>query len=81
MRFNEGFFALPVWEAYIWRGLFSEFYTIFFISILNELLVVANDSFPNKKVFLRKVRPRRLADRLRKQTTFCDATTSPRNHI
>ena len=29
----------------------------FFISILNELLVVANDSFPNKKVFLRKVRP------------------------
>ena len=25
-RFNGGFFALRVWWAYIWRGLFSEFY-------------------------------------------------------
>ena len=25
-RFNRGFFALRVWEAYIQRGLFSEFY-------------------------------------------------------
>ena len=25
-RFNGGFFALLVWGAYIWRGLFSEFY-------------------------------------------------------
>ena len=25
-RFNGGFFALPDWAAYIWRGLFSEFY-------------------------------------------------------
>ena len=25
-RFNGGFFVLPVWGAYIWRGLFSEFY-------------------------------------------------------
>ena len=25
-RFNGGFFALPVWGTYIWRGLFSEFY-------------------------------------------------------
>ena len=24
--FNRGFFALPVWGAYTWRGLFSEFY-------------------------------------------------------
>ena len=24
-RFNGGFFALPVWGAYTWRGLFSEF--------------------------------------------------------
>ena len=23
---TEGFFALPVWGAYIWRGLFPEFY-------------------------------------------------------
>ena len=27
-RFNGGFFALLVWRAYIWRGLFSEFYSI-----------------------------------------------------
>ena len=27
-RFNGGFFALPVWEAYTWRGLFSGF-TVF----------------------------------------------------
>ena len=25
---NRRFFALPVWGAYIWRGLFSEFYSI-----------------------------------------------------
>ena len=23
-RFNGGFFALPVWEAYIWKGLYVE---------------------------------------------------------
>ena len=27
-RFNGGFFALQVWGAYTWRGLFSEFYGI-----------------------------------------------------
>ena len=27
-RFNGGFFSLPVRGAYIWRGLFSEFYGI-----------------------------------------------------
>ena len=27
--FNGGFFALRVWGAYIWRGLFSEFYNIY----------------------------------------------------
>ena len=27
-RFNRGVFALPVWGAYIWRGLFSELYGI-----------------------------------------------------
>ena len=27
-RFHGSFFALRVWEAYIWRGLFSEFYGI-----------------------------------------------------
>ena len=25
-RFNGGFFLLPVWGAYIWRGLISQFY-------------------------------------------------------
>ena len=28
-RFNGGSFALRVWGAYIWRGLFSEIYGIF----------------------------------------------------
>ena len=28
-RFNGGFFALQVWGAYTWRGLFSEFYSSF----------------------------------------------------
>ena len=28
-RFNGGFFVLQVWGAYIWRGLFSEFYGMF----------------------------------------------------
>ena len=28
-RFNGGFFALRVWGAYTWRGLFSEFYGSF----------------------------------------------------
>ena len=27
-RFNRGFFASPVWGAYIWTGLFLEFYGI-----------------------------------------------------
>ena len=33
-RFNGGFFALVVWRAYIWRGLFSEFYDMVFLSLL-----------------------------------------------
>ena len=32
-RFNGGFLALPVWGAYIWRGLFSEFYGILHTAI------------------------------------------------
>ena len=28
-RFNGGFFALPFWGAYFWRGLFSEFYGMY----------------------------------------------------
>ena len=30
-QFNRGFFASPVWGAYIWRGLFSEFYSIILV--------------------------------------------------
>ena len=33
-RFNGGFFASLVWGAYIWRGLFSEFYGI--LSVLRN---------------------------------------------
>ena len=29
-RLNGGFFALLAWGAYIWRGLYMEFYGIFF---------------------------------------------------
>ena len=28
-QFNGGFFVLPVWGVYIWRGLFSEFYGMY----------------------------------------------------
>ena len=34
-RFNGGFFALQVWGAYTWRGLFSECYGIYYISEVN----------------------------------------------
>ena len=32
-RFNGRFFAFQVWGAYIWRGLFSEFYGILLVSL------------------------------------------------
>ena len=35
-QFNGCFFALPVWGAYIWRGLFSEFYGNLTRDIQNE---------------------------------------------
>ena len=34
---TDGFFASRVWGPYIWRGLFSEFYGIFFL-LSNALL-------------------------------------------
>ena len=35
-RFNGGFFVSPVWGAYTWRGLFSEFYGIpFYLALGN----------------------------------------------
>ena len=39
-RFNGRFFALPDWGAYIWRGLFSEFY-----GSLLHLCAVTRDTF------------------------------------
>ena len=32
-RFNGGSFALPVWGAYFWRDLFSEFYGNFITDV------------------------------------------------
>ena len=37
-QFNRGFFTLPVWGAYTWRGLFSEFYGILFFLFARALL-------------------------------------------
>ena len=37
---NEGFFALRVWGAYIWRGSFSEFYGIFPPQCYYSLLLI-----------------------------------------
>ena len=34
-QFNGGFFVLRVWGAYIWRGLFSEFYSMLVESTLD----------------------------------------------
>ena len=36
-RFNGGFFALRVWGAYIWRGLFSEFYTVLLLNMTKKV--------------------------------------------
>ena len=41
-RFNGGFFALRFWRAYIWRGLFSEFYGM--LSLIVRVNVVLNRS-------------------------------------
>ena len=38
-RFNGGFFALLVWGAYTWRGLFSEFYGNCFRSSRPNILI------------------------------------------
>ena len=39
-RFNGGFFALPVWGAYTWRGLFSEFYASFPSLVVTDFSVL-----------------------------------------
>ena len=35
-RFNGGFLVLRVWGAYIWRGLFAEFYGISIVKNLTD---------------------------------------------
>ena len=35
-RFNGGFFALPVWGAYIWRGLYMEGFIFRILRYANE---------------------------------------------
>ena len=49
-RFNGGFFALPVWGAYIWRSLFSEFYGI--EKEKKKLTGVASETMPQAKPVL-----------------------------
>ena len=43
-RFNGGFFALPDWGAYIWRGLFSEFYGMYLFMYLSKTSSFLNRS-------------------------------------
>ena len=43
-RFNEGFFTLPVWGAYTWRGLFSEFYGIIIIIVMMMMMMTTTTS-------------------------------------
>ena len=40
-QFNGGFFALRVWGAYIWRGLFSESYGISYPSITKKNMLTS----------------------------------------
>ena len=58
-RFNGGFFALPVWGAYIWRGLFSEFYRIFLkmVSIKCRLQTAADHCFHHANENVTKIVP------------------------
>ena len=43
-RFNRGFSTLPVWGAYIWRGLFSEFYGIIIIIAMMMMMMTTTTS-------------------------------------
>ena len=49
--FNGGFFALPVWGAYTWRGLFSEFYGIC-CELLLDILKISSENWDFGKYFL-----------------------------
>ena len=44
-RFNGGFFALRFWEAYIWRGLFLEFYGMYVADNTDPVLGETSISF------------------------------------
>ena len=53
-RFNGGFFALPVRGAYIWRGLFSEFYGIC-CELLLDILKISSENWNFAKYFLVRI--------------------------
>ena len=46
-RFNGGFFTLPVWGAYTWRGLFSEFYGIIIIIVMMMMMMMTTTTSNN----------------------------------
>ena len=48
-RFNGGFFTLPVWGAYIWRGLYMK--GLIFGILRYARLVPANDTCFKAKLF------------------------------
>ena len=50
-RFNREFFTLPVWGAYIWRGLFSEFYGIFCSDKSDVDMLCKKKLFPEMRNF------------------------------
>ena len=55
-RSNEGFFALPAWGAYIWRGLYME---VLIFGILGYLLKNRTDhlnSYQVKVIYARRVK-------------------------
>ena len=72
-RFNGEFFALPVWGAYTWRGLFSEFYGRYSRTFMCDYLSLATTPISDHILGgrLRKVRekvPREMWGRVVKFT-------------
>ena len=74
-RFNGGFFALPVWGAYIWRGLFSEFYgnsfaTCRYTFAYSDYISTSNFYFTYEYVFFLQT-----ATRIRTVNVVCGIAT------
>ena len=56
-RFNGGIFALRVQGAYIWRGLFSEFYGIYFVQPVENIKNIYREGYKQSEQFVKnKVR-------------------------